>query len=228
MQNFFRIGEHDPEEYGARLQAGYSVGGTTVTNTVFQGRNRTEYSLLAAVFARKPISFTLTYEGKTEREAALLRSTVESWMWGKVELFLPTGFWYTATLTSIGEAAREGISGSQVLLHVQYAFEGVQHDPLVTVSGTSFWNSGTLPQADCIVQATAGTATDSYLLAGATFQQVAAGEVLTVDGIHKRLLRNGAPAPGNVTFTRFPAVVPGENRFTAVDPVTVQYYPCYL
>lgn len=228
MQNFFRVGSRDPEAHGVRLQQGYTVGGTAVTNTIFQGRNRTSYRLLAGVFGRKPISFTLTYQGRTERECALQRSMVEGWMWGKVELYLPTGFWYTSTLTSIGEATREGVDGVQVLMHVQYDFEGVQHDPLVTVDGTSFNNPGTMPQSDCIVQATVGTAASSYQLAGATFANVTAGEVLTVDGINGRLLRNGAPAPGNVTFTRFPYVVPGHNSFTALDPVTVQFYPCYI
>ena len=228
MQNFFRIGDHDPEVYGAKLQQDYTIGGTAVTNTIFQGRNRTGYTLLAGVFGRKPISFTLTYHGRTERECALLRSTVEGWMWGKVELFMPTGFWYTSTLTSIGEATREGVDGVQVLMHVQYDFEGVQHDPLVTVNGASFDNPGTLPRSDCLVETTVSAAASTYLLAGATFQNVQAGEKLTVDGINGRLLRNGAPAPGNVTFTRFPYVVPGLNSFTALDPVTVQFYPCYI
>lgn len=230
MQNFFRIGSHDPEVYGVRLQQGYTVGGTAVTNTIFQGRNRTSYRLLAGVFGRKPISFTLTYQGRTERECALQRSMVEGWMWGKVELYLPTGFWYTSTLTSIGEATREGVDGVQVLMHVQYDFEGVQHDPLVTVKNAAagFWNPGTLPYADCICSVTVGAAADTYQLAGATFQNVTQGEQLTVDGINGRLLRNGAPAPGNVTFIKFPTVTPGENKFSATDPVTVQYYPCYM
>lgn len=228
MQNYFRIGDHDPEEYGAMLQQDYIIGGTAVTNTIFQGRNRTGYTLLAGVFGRKLISFTLTYQGRTERECALLRSTVESWMWGKVELFMPTGFYYTSTLSSIGEATREGVDGVQVLMHVPYEFEGVQHGPMITVDGASFLNPGTLPRSDCLVQTKVGTAASNYLLAGATFYNVTAGETLTVDGINGRLLRNGAPAPGNVAFISFPYVVPGKNSFTAKDPVTVQFYPCYI
>lgn len=228
MQNFFRIGKNDPEQYGAFLNQDYTISGTTVTNTTFQGRNRTSYTLLAAVFGRKAISFTLTYTAPTERLCALLRSTVESWMWGKVELYMPTGFWYTSVLTSIGDATREGVDGKGVLMHVQYSFEGIQHDPLVTVDGASFINPGTTPQADCIVEATASKAAENYALAGASFANVTVGEKLTVDGINGRILRNGAPATGNVTFTKFPSVVPGKNSFTAVDPVTVSFYPCYL
>ena len=151
-------------------------------------------------------------------------------MWGKIELFLPDGFYYTSTLDSIGDGTPEGIDGNQVLISVEYSFSGIQHDPLVTVQNASagFWNPGTLPYADCICSVTAGAAASSYQLAGATFQDVQQGEQLTVDGINGRLLRNGAPAPGNVTFSKFPSVTPGQNSFSALDPVTVQFYPCFI
>lgn len=224
----FYINGNDPKNYGACALLEYVVSGTTVTNTIFQGRNRSSYRLLAAVYGQKKITFSLVYHGKTFREASLLRSKVESWMWGKVELFLPDGFYYTSTLQSIGDGTPTGKDQNLVLIPVKYEFSGIQHDALVTVDGESFINPGTLPYSDCTCSATVGTAADSYLLAGCTFQNVVQGEKLVVDGINGRLLRNGAPAPGNVTFTNFPKVVPGENSFTAPDPVTVQFYPSYL
>lgn len=117
-----------------------------------------------------------------------------------------------------------------MLISVEYSFNGIQHDPLVTVQNAAagFWNPGTLPYADCVCSVTASAAASSYQLAGATFQNVQQGEQLVVDGINGRLLRNGAPAPGNVTFIKFPTVTPGQNSFSAADPVTVQYYPCYI
>lgn len=226
----FYINNVDPASYGVLPLREYSVGGTTITNDIFQGRNRSNYRLLAGVYGRKPITVTLVYPGKTFREAKLLQSTVESWMWGKIELFLPDGFYYTATLESIGDGTPEGVDGNQVLISVEYSFNAIQHDPLVTVENAAagFWNPGTLPYADCICSVTVGAAADTYQLAGATFQNVTQGEQLTVDGINGRLLRNGAPAPGNVSFTEFPQVTPGQNSFSALDPVTVQYYPCYM
>lgn len=226
----FYINGVNPEDYGVLPLREYTVGGTKITNDIFQGRNRSDYRLLAGVYGRKPITLTLVYSGKTYREAKLLQSTVESWMWGKIELFLPDGFYYTSTLDSIGDGTPEGVDGNQVLCGVEYSFSGIQHDPLVTVqnAATGFLNPGTLPYADCICSVTASAAASSYQLAGATFQNVAQGEQLTVDGINGRLLRNGAPAPGNVTFTKFPTVTPGQNSFSAADPVTVQYYPCYI
>lgn len=224
----FYINGNNPEDYGAMSLLSYTVSGSSITNTIFQGRNRSSYRLLAAVYGQKAISFSLQYKGKTYREASLLRSTIESWMWGKVELFLPDGFYYTATLQSIGDGSPLGQENNMVLITVEYQFSGIQHDAMVTTAGESFINPGTLPYADCICSVTASAATDSYVLAGCTFQDVTQGESLVVDGINGRVLRNGAPAPGNVTFTNFPKVVPGENSFTAPDPVTVQFYPSYL
>ena len=226
----FYINEVNPEDYGALPLREYSVGGTAITNTTFQGRNRSSYRLLAAVYGQKPITLTLVYPGTTLREAKLLQSTVEGWMWGKIELYLPDGFYYTSTLQSIGDGVPEGVDGNQVLISVEYSFNGIQHDPLVTVKNAAagFWNPGTLPYADCICSVTVGAAADTYQLAGATFQNVTQGEQLTVDGINGRLLRNGAPAPGNATFSKFPQVTPGQNSFSATDPVTVQYYPSYM
>lgn len=226
----FYINGNDPVQYGALPLREFSVGGTAITNTPFQGRNRSSYRLLAAVYGRRSITLTVVYPGKTYREATLLRSTIENWMWGKIELCLPDGFYYTCTLDSIDAGTPTGQEDNEVLISVGYSFSGIQHDPLVTVENAAagFWNPGTLPFADCICSVTVGAAADTYQLAGATFKDVTKGEQLTVDGINGRLLRNGAPAPGNVTFVRFPQVVPGQNSFSALDLVTVQYYPCYI
>ena len=47
-------------------------------------------------------------------------------------------------------------------------------------------------------------------------------------GINKRILRNGAPGAAGVEWINFPYLTPGENAVTAADPVTVQFYPCYM
>lgn len=224
----FFINGKNPEDYGAMALLSYKVSGSPITNTIFQGRNRSAYRLIASVYGQKSVSLSLIYKGKTYREASMLRSVIERWMWGKIELFMPDGFYYTVTLKSVGDGVPIGQENNMILIPVEYEFSGIQHDAMVTTAGESFINPGTLPYADCICSVTASAATDSYVLAGCTFQDVTQGESLVVDGINGRVLRNGAPAPGNVTFTSFPQVVPGENSFTADDPVTVQYYPSYL
>ena len=228
MQETIYINDNNVLEYGVQALREYSVGGMTVTNSIFQGRNRSSYTLLASVYGRKPISFTLVYQGKTQREAYQVKALIESWMWGKSEIYLPNRFFYTCTLDSIAESVFEGQEGNWILLPVQYSLSGVQHDTLMTVPGENFINPGSLPLTDCSVSCTVSQAAGSYTLAGATFANVSAGEKLVVDGINKRILRNGAPAPGNVTFVQFPSVVPGINQFTAADPVTVEFYPSYL
>lgn len=215
-------------DYGANVLREYAIGGSAITNTVFQGRNRSSYRLLAGVYGRKSISFTLVYEGETQRHVYLKKSVIESWMWGKCEVLMPNGFYYTCTLDSIDDSSFEGQEGNQILAETKYTLSGIQHDALMTVPGETFYNPGTLPYTDCSVSVTVGSAAPSYALAGATFSNVSAGESLEVDGINGRVLRNGAPAPGNVTFIRFPQVTPGQNSFTAPDPVTVQFYPSYL
>lgn len=218
----------DLSERGVDMLRDYSIGGTTITNTIFQGRNRSSYRLLAGVYGQKAISFTLVYAGRTYREAALNRSAIESMLWGKVEISMPDGFSYTSTVQSIGEGTIYGQEDNQILIEVPYELQGIQHDPLMTVAGGNFYNPGTLPYTDCSVSVTAGAASSIYQLAGATFHDVKAGERLEIDGINGRILRNGAPAPGNVDFIRFPQVTPGQNSFLAPDPVTVSFYPSYI
>ncbi len=218
----------DLSERGVDMLRDYSIGGTTITNTIFQGRNRSSYRLLAGVYGQKAISFTLVYAGRTYREAALNRSAIESMLWGKVEISMPDGFSYTSTVQSIGEGAIYGQEDNQILIEVPYELQGIQHDPLMTVAGGNFYNPGTLPYTDCSVSVTAGAASSIYQLAGATFHDVKAEERLEIDGINGRILRNGAPAPGNVDFIRFPQVTPGQNSFLAPDPVTVSFYPSYI
>lgn len=218
----------DLSERGVDMLRDYSIGGTAITNTIFQGRNRSSYRLLAGVYGQKAISFTLVYAGRTYREAALNRSAIESMLWGKVEISMPDGFSYTSTVRSIGEGTIYGQEDNQILIEVPYELQGIQHDPLMTVAGGNFYNPGTLPYTDCSVSVTAGAASSIYQLAGATFHDVKAEERLEIDGINGRILRNGAPAPGNVDFIRFPQVTPGQNSFLAPDPVTVSFYPSYI
>lgn len=227
MSDTILINGADVRNYGVEIVREYSIGGTQIENTIFLGRNRSSYPLLASVYGRKSYSFTLVYVGTTQREVYLAKSTVESMMWGKPEIYMPNDFYYTSTLEDIQDGVFEGVEEASVILPVKYSLSGIQHDALVTTGG-QFTNAGTLPYADCKVSCTVSTAADNYTLAGVTFADVTAGENLVVDGIAKRILRNGAPAPGNVTFINFPTVTPGANTFSALDPVTVEYYPCYL
>ena len=103
-----------------------------------------------------------------------------------------------------------------------------------------YWSGQFCSQIGYWLQITALTAlvyrlTNSELLLGAvafcTFIPILplstfAGAL--IDGIDKRILRNGAPGAANVNWTQFPALTPGENNIVCADAVTVEFYPTFL
>ena len=222
------INDRDIIDYGAKALRSIVVGGTEITNDYFQGRNRTHYTLMSTTFGLKPISFTLVYEADTLRMATENRSKLESEMYGGCDIYLHDGFHYRCMLDSIGDAEIHGIDGLGVMVVVAYKFSGIQHDPLVTIeNGASFIAKGTMPKMDCILSVTVGASAASYTLGGAVFSNVTAGDVLVFDGINKRFLKNGAPTTAT-SWVSFPYVTVGQNSFTALDPVKVEFYPCYI
>ena len=222
------INDRDILDYGAKALRDIKVGGTVITNDYFQGRNRTHYTLMSTTFGLKSISFSLVFEDKFLRNAAENRSKLEAEMFSGCEIHLPDGFYYRCMLDSIGEAETKGVDGQQIIIQVAYKLSGIQHDPLVTVeNGSSFIATGTMPKMDCILSVTVGANASTYTLGGATFSNVHAGDVLVVDGINKRFLKNGAWTTATSWIT-FPYVSMGHNSFTAQDTVKVQYYPCYI
>lgn len=218
----------DIEEYSARALREIKIGGTKRDNDYFQGRNRTHYTLMNSTFGLKPVSFTLVYHGKFYRDAMLNKSECEAQMFGECDLFMPDGFHYRCMLESIGESVTKGIDGQQVIIETNYKLSGIQHDELVVVEdGTSFISKGTMPRMDCRLTVTVGEDAETYRIGGAVFKNVVAGDVLVVDGIYKRFLKNGAWTTAD-SWINFPSVVSGQNAFIAPDTVQVEYYPCYI
>lgn len=222
------INNTDIAEYGAKALRGVKVGGTTITNDYFQGRNRTYYTLMSTTFGLKPITLTLVYHSASLRTAMENRSRLEVEMFDGCEILLNDGFYYRSMLDNIGEAEISGVDGIEVLVQVTYKLMGIQHDPLVTVAdGSSFTASGTMPRMDCRLSVTVGEDAEEYELEGAVFENVVAGDVLVFDGILKRFLKNGAPTTAKEWIT-FPTVKRGLNSFLANDTVSVEFYPCYM
>ncbi len=223
------INDKDILEFGAKaLRDSISVGGTEITNDYFQGRHRTHYTLMSTTYGLKPLSFTLVYQDTSLRRAMENKSRLEAEMAGTCEIHLPDGFYYRMMLEDIGEANIQGVDGNLVLIECKYKLAGIQHDELVTIEDASnFIAKGTMPRMDCMLSVTVGADADSYILGGATFSNVKQGDVLVVDGIRKRFLKNGSwtTATGWITF---PSVISGQNSFTALDTVQAEYYPCYI
>lgn len=218
--------------YGGAMLFDYTVGGTEINNDYFQGRNRTSFTQLATVFKMRKIKLSVVFSGPDLEAVTLQKSLFDAACFGKSELFLPDGFFYTVVTNSLGDAAIVGIGETVTKVKATYEFTGLRHKPLVTVSlpaGGGKVNCGsTTPLTDCRLSCTVTTAAATYLLGGATFNDVTAGEPLVFDGIEKRILRNGAPGAANVNWTQFPALTPGENNIVCADAVTVEFYPTFL
>lgn len=216
--------------YGGSSLLNYTIGETPVDNNILQGINRTSWSLLKSTFGLRKITVTIVFEGDSLRAAKIQRSRLNGAIFGKCEIYIPgDGFFYTAYCDSMGEETLVGIGEHTAKIKAKYAFVGIRHDALVstTVNGGVFCVS-TMPYTDARLTATVGTAAASYQLGGATFANVAAGDVLTFDGIDKTILRNGVADASGVSWIHFPALQPGYNGITCPDPVTVEYYPTYI
>lgn len=206
----------------------YKVGPTEITNDIFQGRNRTSFNVLSSVFGMREIAVNLFFAGKTRREITLKKSTVDALMFGRLDLFLPDGLHYDAVLGSAGELQILGVQDNEVIALVSYTFRGICHDPLVTIAGNTVICTSTIPETSCRLTCKASKAYDSITVDTVTITSVKKNDVLVVDGIDGRILQNGAPCAGNMSFLHFPALVPGENTLSCPETLTVEYYPTYI
>ena len=120
-----------------------------------------------------------------------------------------------------------GVERNQVIALCSYQFKGVRHDKLETVQGNTVICKSTVPHTDCRLTCTASQDYASLTIDTVTITGVTAGDVLVVDGILGRILQNGAPCAGNMSFVHFPSLVPEENTLTCPEDLTVEYYPTY-
>lgn len=217
--------------YHARVVAdSLEIGGTPITNTYIKGRNRTNYIYQTNELGLKPIKFRVCFQESTVALCEDYKTTLLGDLMGVKEISLPDGYFYRSMLKKIGKEEWLGSENNGgVLLLFDLEFEGIQHKRLIYVADgrNEFTAQGTMPKMDCQLVTVAGSATSHYYVFGADFGAVSAGDVLTFDGIEKRMLKNGSPTSINGYF-EFPYVVAGANQFTGDDPITVAYYPCFI
>lgn len=212
---------------GAVLES-YTVGGTEVTNNIYQGKNRTNIHLLSKQFGRKTVTMTVFFHAIDRHLLTLQQSKLTAMLTGVVDLFLPDGFYYRSTLDEVGELSILGVDGKGVIAECTYTLSGIQHDELQTVVGNTVCANGTLWSMDCILTCTASMAYQSLQIGPVTITGVSAGDVLTADGINGRILQNGVPTAGNASFTHLPFLVPGEQTIICPETLIIQYYPSYI
>ena len=218
--------------YGGELIRSYTVGGTPVTNEIYQGVNRTSWTLLKSMFGLRSLTLTIVFSGSDLHDAKTKRSLFNIAAWGRSELFFPEeNYYYSVICRSMGDEELIGTGDGSAKIKSEYAFEGIRHGQLLAATvpvGGSLNNPGTMPFSDCVLTATVGTSAATYSLGGATFSSVTAGQVLVFDGINKKITNNGVNCAATTAWEHFPALTPGLNTIAAVDPVTVEWYPCYI
>lgn len=204
----------------------FKVSGSAVSNSFYQGKNRTTFHELSCTIGMKTITLSLFFSAPTRRRLTLNKSAVDSLMVGKIELHMPDGFYYDAVLTSAGELQMLGVEQNQLIAVCAYTFQGIQRDDLKTVTGNTLLVEGTAPHIDCRLTCTA-TANRTTLQVGTViFSNIQSGDVVVADGIDGVLTVNGNPVVAN--FTRLPYLVPGEQTISCPETLTVEYYPTYI
>lgn len=227
----------DIYEVGALVES-FKVSATAVSNKVYQGKDSTDFHVLASLRTMRTITLTLFYQAKTKRDLALKKAKIDNAIGvGKIDLALPDGFHYAAYMTKAGAEECLGVEGNKVIALCTYELKGIRHDDLEVLdvtSGVAFNCKSLIPLTDVRISHKTSQAYQTITIAGVTITGVASGDVLTVDGINKRILQNGAPCAGNMSFVSFPKLTPGDNTITCKSglttlsiPLTVEYYPTY-
>ena len=210
----------------------YSIGETPVNPVAFQGINRTSWNLLDNFFGMREIALTVVFSAPDLRTAKLNRSALNAELFGKAELFIPDdGFHYTVACKSTGAEELIGIGQRNAQVKSTYTFIGIRHDDMKTIVlpvGATLYCLSTMPFTDCRLTAYPSAKGVNYQIGGAIFHNVNAGDVIVFDGIDGKITQNGVNAAANVSWIRFPQLVPGENTIQCTDPVTVEYYPTYI
>ena len=213
-------------DFGVLVES-MKVGAIETDQQIYQGVNRTNFNVLDTIQYMRSISVNLFYSAPTRRELALIKSKLDNMMMGKLELWLPDGFFYSAYLVSAGEEKILGVERNKVIALCSYQFKGIRHDELETVVGNTVICKSTVPKTDCRLTCTASQNYASLQIDTVTITDVSAGDVLVVDGINGRILQNGGLCAGNMSFIHFPSLVPEENTLTCPEELTVEYYPTY-
>ena len=212
------------EKYGAGMLMDYTASGYELENSAFKGRGRSSFTLLNSSIGFKTITIPVVIIGRDAHDVGQKKSMLDAAFYGKNELIMDDGYMFTAYLDEIGEATYP----NPQMIETEYSLVGVRHGPLVTVNANTVYCESTLPHTDCILTATVGQSGSNYQMGSVTFPTVTQGEVLTVDGINKRILVNGAPAAERAEWNNFPSLSPGKNIITCQDTLTVEFYPVYF
>lgn len=227
MDDFY-INGRGSGEFGARLLSSWSVSGPEITRVVIRGGAGSTLVSPVPRLGTKTLSLPVDICGRDPEQTELRRSMLTQALGqGTVELWLPDGFTYRCVLTKAGDKTELDPYGCRV--HTEYTLTGFQCRPLVRAvpAENCLYAYGTWPQMDCRLTARVGASAERYAMAGVTWSNVHQGDLLVLDGLEKRILKNGFSAALDCDAADWPRLCPGENRLTCPDQLTVEYYPTY-
>lgn len=218
--------------YGGASLLEYSIGETPVSPEMYQGVNRTTWHFLKNIFGLREIALTVIFEANDLRTAKLNRSALNGVLFDPADIFIPDdGFHYYVACKSTGAEELIGIGGKSAQIKSTYRFTGVRRDDLKTVTlpaGATIYCLSTMPFTDCRLRVKVGQSAASYTLGGAVFGPVSANDVLVFDGISGKITKNDVNCAESTEWVDFPTLIPGANTITALDTITVEYYPTYI
>lgn len=209
---------------GVFITSDYTVSSASVSRSVYSG-GCASYVATKAKIGLKTIRLPV----RIVQESTDMADSMRSWMLSmclesKVEMMLPNGKTYVAALTDAGEVEKS----AEGVIDFTLEFTGYQRGEIVKAQTPNIMCFSTVPETPYRITATVG-AVGSFTMAGVTFSDCAAGDVLVIDGIAGKVTKNGSAMDISKTdFLKFPVLFPGKNTVTCTGSASVEYYPIFM
>lgn len=230
MKTDFYIDGVGSDQFSARLLSNFKVGSTEINRSRLKSDKVQGWIPLSVNYGLRTLQIPVYIFGESANDAAKKKSELDQAMMAEpVELLLPDGLYYTASLEQISEAEPMQIDRSE--LKCTYTLVGYAHDPLQTITslrGSSISVSGTAPEMDCRLTCTVEAKASKFEMAGVIWSNVVAGDVLVLDGIKKLVTRNGVNDITSTDLTEWPKLKPGKNSLYSAVKLQIEYYPIWI
>lgn len=209
---------------GVFLTPDYTVSSAPVSRSVYSGGCASYVATKARIGLK-----TLKLPVRIVQESTDTADSVRSWLLSMclekdVDIVLPNGKRYVAALTDTGEVKKfaEGV------IDFTLEFSGYQRGESATAQTPNVLCLSTVPETLYKITGTVATA-GTFHMAGIEFQDCAANDVIVIDGISKKITKNGnAVDLSDTDFVSFPVLSPGNNTVNCDVEAEIIYYPVFM